>query len=61
MMSKAVEMIGAKWIFGGRADQIGVLVHAEAAVHSRVEFVDGSILAQLGPTDMKAPILHALS
>ena len=61
MMNKGLEMIEAQWLFGVASDQIKVLVHPEAVVHSMVEYIDGSIIAQLGPTDMKSPILHVLS
>lgn len=61
LMNKGLEMIEAHWFFGVAVDRIKVLVHPEAVVHSMVEFVDGSIIAQLGPTDMKSPILHVLS
>ncbi len=61
MMNKALEVIEAKWLFGLRADQIEVVVHPQSIVHSLVEFVDGSILAQLSPPDMKLPIQYALT
>jgi 1-deoxy-D-xylulose-5-phosphate reductoisomerase len=60
LMNKGLETIEAAWLFGVTADQVRIVIHPEAVVHSMVEFVDGSILAQLGPTDMKSPIRYAL-
>src|SRR5256886_3576683 len=54
MMNKGFEIIEAHWLFGMRPDQIDVVVHPQSTVHSMVEFVDGSVLAQLGPTDMRS-------
>ncbi len=59
-MNKALEVIEARWLFGLTADQIDVIVHPESIVHSFVEFVDGSVLAQLSPPDMRLPIQLAL-
>jgi len=61
MMNKGFEIIEAHWLFGMRPDQIDVVVHPQSTVHSFVEFIDGSILAQLGPTDMRMPIQYALT
>jgi 1-deoxy-D-xylulose-5-phosphate reductoisomerase len=61
MMNKGFEVIEARWLFGVRPDQIDVVIHPQSTVHSMVEFVDGSILAQLGPTDMRMPIQYALT
>jgi len=61
MMNKGFEVIEAGWLFGVRPDQIDVLIHPQSTIHSMVEFVDGSILAQLGPTDMRMPIQYALT
>lgn len=61
MMNKALEIIEAKWLFGLRDDQIDVVVHPQSIVHSFVEFVDGSVLAQLSPPDMRLPIQYALT
>lgn len=61
MMNKGLEVIEAQNLFGLPLDKIKVLVHRQALVHSMVEFADGSILAQLGVTDMKLPIQYALS
>src|SRR6202011_1931902 len=61
MMNKGFEVIEARWLFGVRAAQIDVVIHPQSTVHSMVEFVDGSVLAQLGPTDMRMPIQYALT
>jgi 1-deoxy-D-xylulose-5-phosphate reductoisomerase len=61
LMNKALEVIEARWLFGLRPDQIDVIVHPESVVHSFVEFVDGSVLAQLSPPDMRLPIQLALT
>jgi len=60
MMNKALEVIEARWLFGVPADRLAVLVHPQSIVHSLVEFVDGSVIAQLSPPDMKLPIQYAL-
>jgi 1-deoxy-D-xylulose-5-phosphate reductoisomerase len=61
LMNKGLEVIEAHWLFGVRADQIDVLVHPQSVVHSMVELTDGSVLAQLGVTDMRLPIQYAFS
>ncbi|HOK95975.1 MAG TPA: 1-deoxy-D-xylulose-5-phosphate reductoisomerase [Anaerohalosphaeraceae bacterium] len=61
MMNKALEVIEAVWLFGVPVEKIEVLVHPESVVHSMVEFIDGSIIAQLGTPDMKVPIQYALT
>ncbi|NWG14187.1 MAG: 1-deoxy-D-xylulose-5-phosphate reductoisomerase, partial [Acidobacteria bacterium] len=61
MMNKGLEVIEAAWLFGIPADSIRVAVHPQSIVHSMVEFVDGSVLAQLGPTDMRISIQYALT
>lgn len=61
LMNKALEVIEARWLFGIEPDRIEVVVHPQSIVHSMVEFVDGSVLAQLSPPDMKLPIQYALS
>ena len=61
MMNKALEVIEARWLFDLEFDQIGVMIHPQSIVHSFVEFVDGSVLAQLSPPDMKLPIQYALT
>lgn len=60
MMNKALELIEAHWLFGVAADSIDVVVHPQSIVHSAVEFIDGSIIAQLSHPDMKGPISYAL-
>jgi len=61
MMNKALEIIEAHWLFGLAGDQIDVIVHPQSIAHSFVEFTDHSVLAQLGPPDMKTPIQYALT
>ena len=61
LMNKGLEVIEARWLFDVGADRIDVLVHPQSIVHSMVEFVDGSIIAQLGVTDMRLPIQYAFS
>jgi 1-deoxy-D-xylulose-5-phosphate reductoisomerase len=61
LMNKGLEVIEARWLFGLPASRIEVLVHPQSVVHSMVEFVDGTVLAQLGVTDMRLPIQYALS
>jgi 1-deoxy-D-xylulose-5-phosphate reductoisomerase len=61
MMNKGLEIIEAKWLFGLDIDRIDVLVHPQSVIHSMVEFIDGSIMAQLGIPDMRIPIAYALS
>src|SRR5215470_4230424 len=61
LMNKGLEVIEAHWLFGVRADQIEVVIHPQSVVHSMVELADGSILAQLGVTDMRLPIQYAFS
>jgi 1-deoxy-D-xylulose-5-phosphate reductoisomerase len=61
LMNKGLEVIEASWLFDVAADEIDVVVHPQSVVHSMVEFNDGSILAQLGPTDMRIPIQYALT
>jgi len=61
MMNKGFEVIEARWLFGMRPDQIDVVIHPQSTIHSMVEYVDGSVLAQLGPTDMRMPIQYALT
>lgn len=60
MMNKALEIIEARWLFGVTAEQIEVVIHPQAIVHSLVEFIDGSVVAQLSPPDMRLPIQYAL-
>jgi len=61
LMNKGLEVIEAHWLFGARADQIDVLIHPQSVVHSMVELMDGSVIAQLGVTDMRLPIQYAFS
>ncbi|MEO6050676.1 MAG: 1-deoxy-D-xylulose-5-phosphate reductoisomerase, partial [Pyrinomonadaceae bacterium] len=61
LMNKGLEVIEAKWLFGFEADQISVVVHPQSVVHSMVEMVDGSIIAQMGVTDMRHAIQYALT
>jgi 1-deoxy-D-xylulose-5-phosphate reductoisomerase len=61
LMNKGLEVIEAHWLFGMPAAKIDVLVHPQSVVHSMVELVDGTVLAQLGVTDMRMPIQYALT
>jgi 1-deoxy-D-xylulose-5-phosphate reductoisomerase len=61
LMNKGLEVIEARWLFGIPAARVSVLIHPQSVVHSMVEFVDGTVLAQLGVTDMRLPIQYALS
>jgi len=61
MMNKGLEVIEARWLFGVEPDRISVAVHPQSIIHSMVEFVDCSIIAQLGVPDMRIPIAYALS
>ena len=61
LMNKGLEVIEARWLFGVPAERVRVLIHPQSVVHSMVEFVDGTVLAQLGVTDMRLPIQYALS
>jgi 1-deoxy-D-xylulose-5-phosphate reductoisomerase len=60
MMNKGLEVIEARWLFGLSPSQIEIVVHRQSVVHSLVEYVDGSVLAQLSNPDMRTPIAHAL-
>jgi 1-deoxy-D-xylulose-5-phosphate reductoisomerase len=61
LMNKGLEVIEAHWLFGFEADQIGIVVHPESVVHSMIELVDGSVIAQMGITDMRHAIQYALT
>ena len=61
MMNKGLEVIEAHWLFGASADDIQVVVHPQSVIHSLVEYVDGSVLAQLGNPDMRTPIAFGLA
>jgi 1-deoxy-D-xylulose-5-phosphate reductoisomerase len=60
LMNKGLEILEARWLFDIEPDRIEIVIHPEAVIHSMVEFVDGSVLAQAGPTDMKLPLIHCL-
>jgi 1-deoxy-D-xylulose-5-phosphate reductoisomerase len=61
LMNKALEVIEARWLFQLEPDQVEVVIHPESVVHSMVEFVDGSVIAQISPPDMRLPIQFALT
>lgn len=61
LMNKGLELIEACWLFGVEPEKISVVIHPQSVVHSMVDYVDGSVLAQLGNPDMRTPIAHALA
>jgi 1-deoxy-D-xylulose-5-phosphate reductoisomerase len=61
MMNKGLEVIEAHWLFSAAPDLIDVVIHPQSVIHSMVEYVDGSVIAQLGNPDMRTPIAHALA
>lgn len=61
LMNKGLEVIEAKWLFDIEPERISVLVHPQSIIHSMVEYVDGTVIAQLGSTDMRIPIQYALT
>ena len=61
LMNKGLEVIEARWLFGLPVDRIDVVVHPQSVIHSMVEYVDGSVLAQLGTPDMRTPIAYSLA
>lgn len=61
LVNKGLEVIEAQWLFGMPVDQVDVIVHPQSVIHSMVEYVDGSVLAQLGVPDMRLPIQYALT
>lgn len=61
MMNKGLELIEACWLFAARPDQVEVVIHPQSVIHSLVDYVDGSVLAQLGNPDMRTPIAHAMA
>ncbi|PKO84065.1 MAG: 1-deoxy-D-xylulose-5-phosphate reductoisomerase [Betaproteobacteria bacterium HGW-Betaproteobacteria-11] len=61
LMNKGLEVIEAHWLFNAGAEQIEVVIHPQSVIHSLVDYVDGSVLAQLGNPDMRTPIAHALA
>jgi 1-deoxy-D-xylulose-5-phosphate reductoisomerase len=60
MMNKGLEVIEAHWLFNAPPENIQVVIHPQSVIHSMVEYVDGSVLAQLGNPDMRTPIAHAM-
>jgi 1-deoxy-D-xylulose-5-phosphate reductoisomerase len=61
LMNKGLEVIEAHWLFGYSADEINIVVHPESVVHSMIELIDGSVIAQMGITDMRHAIQYALT
>ena len=61
MMNKGLEFIEARWLFGLEASDIQIVLHPQSIIHSMVQYVDGSVLAQMGNPDMRTPIAHALA
>ena len=61
MMNKGLEFIEAKWLFGLESSDIQVVLHPQSIIHSMVQYIDGSVLAQMGNPDMRTPIAHALA
>jgi len=61
MMNKGLEVIEARWLFDARPEQIEVVIHPQSIIHSMVEYLDGSVLAQLSNPDMRTPIAHSLA
>lgn len=61
LMNKGLELIEACWLFGVQPDQVEVVIHPQSVIHSMVEYLDGSVLAQMGNPDMRIPIAHALA
>jgi 1-deoxy-D-xylulose-5-phosphate reductoisomerase len=61
MMNKGLEMIEAHWLFNVAAEQIEIVIHPQSVIHSLVQYVDGSVIAELGNPDMRTPIAHALA
>jgi 1-deoxy-D-xylulose-5-phosphate reductoisomerase len=61
MMNKGLELIEACWLFNARPDQVEIVIHPQSVIHSMVDYIDGSVLAQLGNPDMRTPIAHALA
>jgi len=60
LMNKGLELIEAHWLFGLEPERLGAVIHPQSIVHALVEHADGSVIAQLGSTDMRTPIMHAL-
>lgn len=61
MMNKGLELIEACWLFAARPEQVEVVIHPQSVIHSLVDYIDGSVLAQLGNPDMRTPIAHAMA
>ena len=61
MMNKGLEFIEAKWLFGSEEDDIHVVIHPQSTIHSMVQYIDGSVIAQMGNPDMRTPIAYGLS
>ncbi len=61
MMNKGLELIEACWLFSASTDQVQVVIHPQSVIHSMVQYVDGSVLAQMGNPDMRTPIAHGLA
>jgi 1-deoxy-D-xylulose-5-phosphate reductoisomerase len=61
MMNKGLEMIEARWLFNVAAEKIEIVIHPQSVIHSLVQYVDGSVIAELGNPDMRTPIAHALA
>ncbi|MFT2090474.1 1-deoxy-D-xylulose-5-phosphate reductoisomerase [Paraglaciecola sp. 2405UD69-4] len=61
MMNKGLEFIEARWLFGLQSDDIQVVLHPQSIIHSMVQYIDGSVIAQMGNPDMRTPIAHALA
>lgn len=61
MMNKGLEFIEAKWLFGFDEDDIEVVIHPQSTIHSMVQYIDGSVIAQMGNPDMRTPIAHGLA
>jgi 1-deoxy-D-xylulose-5-phosphate reductoisomerase len=61
LMNKGLEVIEAGWLFGFGPDEVDILIHPQSTIHSMVEMIDGSIIAQLGVTDMRHPIQYSLT
>ena len=61
MMNKGLEVIEACWLFGTSPQQVEVVIHPQSVIHSMVEYVDGSVLAQMGNPDMRTPIAYSLA
>src|SRR5438045_8789879 len=61
LMNKGLEVIEAHWLFGFGVDEISIVVHPESVIHSMIELIDGSVIAQMGVTDMRHAIQYALT